>query len=75
MDDLDDFMIEDYTILVSHDSEQMVDKVKHLIAQGWVMHGTLVIWQNFLVQAMVKHPDVIHDTIKAMLDDLQEDIK
>ena len=72
MDNLEAFIIEDYTILVSHDSEQMVDKVKSLIAQGWVMNGSLVIWQNFLVQAMVKHPDVIHNTLKAMLDDLEE---
>lgn len=72
MADLEAFIIEDYTILVSHDSEQMVDKVKSLIAQGWVMNGSLVIWQNFLVQAMVKHPDIIHNTLKAMLDDLEE---
>ena len=71
MDDLI-YTIEDYTILVSHDSEQMIGKVKDLIAQGWVMHGSLVIWQGFLAQAMVKYPDVVLDTYKAMIDDLQE---
>lgn len=72
------FIVDDYTVVSASDKKALVDKVKELISEGWVPHGSLThnVSSSYL-QPMIKYPQILLDTYKKMLAelyDMQEDL-
>lgn len=72
-DTIHQLLIEDYDVVSSYSTNKLIDKVKELLAQGWAIHGPIVVIDvDYMHQAMVKYPDVISKGYKDMLDELRD---